>query len=442
LLPLGTELAASGPPSWQDCPFWAADVFAAAAAVVYASSCYAELGVALSRNLRERKLKSERATLHIDIGKQWAETGDLPELVRRHWATLYKSFRLPIEGTSPESTAWKQAALALVAISDEAFAGAGFFPAEQDGTANYVWSELVAAKNRTGIGVLQLPYSMALLVPNEIACVLPKSLTPAVGCTLRSLTHHLAFLPGRIVVAPEWRINPAGEEINRLIGQQHHSSRRRTAATPDGVFNLLLVPFPYVVHATDFRAVTPASKDQDGYFSVSQDWLHDDGKRVSATEMAKFIGGLIHNAERDAGPIHAIVLPEIALSEEIAEGVARNLARRHRDLELFVTGIVMEAPNGQRNVAAQYSMVGGKVVIRVKQSKHHRWRLEEKQIRQYQLGGVLDPSFNWWEQIDVFGRTIGFGTNRDDAVISALVCEDLARYDPVLPVVPQWGRRW
>lgn len=436
VLPYGTDLDARKPSSWRQCPIWAADVFAAAAALAHASSCYAQLGVALSRNDRQRKQKIERAAQHIALGREWARTGKVPAAVKTHWKTIFDSFREPILGDNVPSR-WKQAAIALVAISDEAFAGAGFFPKDDDGTVNFVWSELVRAYNRVGIGTLQLPYSMAALVPNEVACILPKSLTPSVGCTLRSLTQHLAYLPGRTIVAPEWRINPAGDEINRLLYGNHVGGER--PITTDGVFNILLVPFPYVVYATDFHRDRLADSGSDGYFSVRQNWLRDGGKHIRASQVATFVSGLIKNAQRDIGLIHAVIFPETALSEKLAEETARLLARRFSGLELFVSGVVAKTKTGVRNIAAQYGLAGGKVVVRVKQSKHHRWRLEQTQIRQYHLGGVLDPNFNWWENIDVFGRTIGFSTNRDDAIISALVCEDLARYDPVLPVVAAVG---
>ena len=441
-LPYGTVIKATGASSWSPCPQWACDIFAVAAGLVQASSCYAEPGIALSRNKREREAKIQRAKEHIAVGKEWAQSGEVPDIVKKHWNTLYQSFAMPIgdDVDSGKSALWKRAALALVAMSDEACAGVGFFPAANDGIANYVWAELVETFNRTSKGVLELPHSMTLLVPSEVACVLPKSLTPNVGCTLRSLTHHLALLPGINIVTPEWRINSAGDEIFQLISRARSGrTHTRRTSTPDGVFNILLVPFPYVVYATDFEASQPADKESDGYFSLTQDWLRDGTQPVTAGEMAKFIGGLIRNAQRDAGQVHAVVLPELALSEDISDKVAALLARRFRTLELFITGIAMETTKGTRNAAAQYGMVDGEIAFRSKQSKHHRWRLEANQIRQYQLGGVLDPNHIWWEHIDVDRRTIGFGTNRDDAIIAALVCEDLARYDPVLPVVAAVG---
>ena len=65
------------------------------------------------------------------------------------------------------------------------------------------------------------------------------------------------------------------------------------------------------------------------------------------------------------------------------------------------------------------------------ESKHHRWRLEERQILQYDLGERLDPMMQWWEHIQIGPRELHFVTLADWLVLSFLICEDLARLDPV-----------
>lgn len=324
----------------------------------------------------------------------------------------------------------------LLAITDEAFADAGYFPPREDGIANYIWYQLIQAMRRKPIA-LELPHSMTIFVPNDIACVLPKALTPDVGCTLRSLTHNLAFLPGKGIVRPEWNIHSGSTDVFERI--RASTKRKPKNRAPEGVFNILLIPFPYVVHATDFRVSRPPEAEADGYFTLSQDWLRDGSKNISAATLTRFIGSLINNAQQEIGAIHAVILPEGALTKNLANAVARKLAKRFRTLELFVTGAMSGTPPAQRNIAAQYSMVDGEVVSSVEQSKHHRWLLEGSQIRQYHLGGALDPNSRWWEHIDVQNRRIGFAVNSQNAIISALVCKDLARYDPVLPTVTAVG---
>jgi hypothetical protein len=91
------------------------------------------------------------------------------------------------------------------------------------------------------------------------------------------------------------------------------------------------------------------------------------------------------------------------------------------------------------------------------QSKHHRWKLDRAQIERYHLGHALDPCVSWWENIRLSDRRCVFYVFRHGASMTALVCEDLARIDPVqtalravgpnLVVVllmdgPQLERRW
>jgi hypothetical protein len=394
------------------------------------------MGLAFSRDAKERTAKFERAELHKSIGKSWTRDAAIPPLVREHWATLVRCFHFPIEDQLERAHQWKAAALALVAITDEAFADAGYFPPGDDGIANYIWYELIQAMRKKPVA-LELPHSVTIYVPNDIACVLPKALTPDVGCTLRSLTHNLAFLPGKGIVRPEWLVHSGSADVfERIRARRKHKTRNRA---PEGVFNILLIPFPYVIHATDFKISRPSEGEADGYFTLSQDWLRDGSKNIPTATVTSFIGSLIHNAQREIGSIHAVVLPEVALTKRLADAIAMKLAKRFRTLELFVTGATLGRPPAQRNIAAQYSMVDGEVVRSVEQSKHHRWLLEANQIRQYHLGGALDPNFRWWEHIDVQNRRIGFAVNSQDAIVSALVCEDLARYDPVLPTVTAVG---
>jgi len=81
----------------------------------------------------------------------------------------------------------------------------------------------------------------------------------------------------------------------------------------------------------------------------------------------------------------------------------------------------------------------GAVLSPHKQSKHHRWCLENSQITRYHLGHVLDPGTTWWEQINVDSRAVAFYSVREGASLAVLVCEDLARYDPVMPAVLSVG---
>jgi hypothetical protein len=242
------------------------------------------------------------------------------------------------------------------------------------------------------------------------------------------MSHHLALLPSAGIVQAEWSIASAINE----------SKPYKEA------FNLLLVPFPYVVHATDFFRSRPLEYAESGkgssrYFSLAQKWLEPNEVKLTKGRLANFISSLIGRAEADVGAVHGIVFPEASLDGQLAEDTAKLLGKRHNNLEMIVAGTTSSRSEGVKNEAKQMFFNKGSLAGTFVQSKHHRWRLTASQIRQYQLGGVLEPEHVWWEDIDLGERKIQFGINRHDAVIAALVCEDLARYDPVLPVMTAVG---
>jgi hypothetical protein len=148
----------------------------------------------------------------------------------------------------------------------------------------------------------------------------------------------------------------------------------------------------------------------------------------------------------------------LALDGADVDAIARYLARRKRKLELLISGVLDNVgKNLTRNSAYTARLLDGDVAQSWHQAKHHRWRLEAGQIRRYNLGFVLDPEQIWWEQIDVSDRVCSFTVVRQGASIATLVCEDLARSDPVMPAInsvgpsllvallmdgPQWEKRW
>jgi hypothetical protein len=100
---------------------------------------------------------------------------------------------------------------------------------------------------------------------------------------------------------------------------------------------------------------------------------------------------------------------------------------------------------------------GGQDFSVLHQHKHHRWRIDRAQIEQYGLGGTLNPNRDWWEHIEARGREVSFVPLNDDLVLCCLICEDLARQDPVSDLIravgpnlviallmdaPQVGARW
>jgi hypothetical protein len=131
------------------------------------------------------------------------------------------------------------------------------------------------------------------------------------------------------------------------------------------------------------------------------------------------------------------VLPELALAREDADEVARRLART--GLSLFITGAMAQekGPRPPWNGVMTYLLEDGAVLTQWRQAKHHRWKLEGDQIRAYGL--KLDPRYRWWEHVDVANRHLVFYAFHEGATLATLVCEDLARIDPVQPALRALG---
>lgn len=455
LLPYGSNATIleppDGDPKWGLAPLWAPDVFAVVATLADRSGFYSEPGVALSTTDAGRRRKRDRAAVAEQIGTVWGTQGYAPEQVIQLWKQLWARRAEPVCTGSGSGAAWKDIAMQLLAMSDEACAGVGFAPplsvAPGTGFENaiLVFEEYRAAAPTTprmlkAAGFLPfLPNSLTRAVPADRACVLPKALTPAVGCTLRSITHNLALLPGRGEVSAEWRLPDRGSSL---------ATGRRSDSGASQPFNLLLVPFPYKVEARDLPPTrVPDGTDVDGYFGLQPGWLPAGSDRARGQKLTDFIMALVEAAEREGGVVNGIILPETALTDVLAATVARAVARRCANLEIFISGVIAPAPPQRRrrepplgrNEVFVARFERGQELDNYRQAKHHRWRLDGAQIKNYGLGHVLDAGRSWWEDIDLADRRMIFGLDARHAVIAALICEDLARFDPVLPVLASVG---
>lgn len=65
--------------------------------------------------------------------------------------------------------------------------------------------------------------------------------------------------------------------------------------------------------------------------------------------------------------------------------------------------------------------------------------MEQSQIRRYGLSTALDPKRIWWECIAISKRRVSFLNVGDRITISHLICEDLARQDPIAELIRHVG---
>jgi hypothetical protein len=266
------------------------------------------------------------------------------------------------------------------------------------------------------------------------AIVLPKVHVTQTGLTLNSLSRHLALCDIGADVAPVWRWIPS----------TYHLAEERAG------INLLVIPHPSQVHPRSFSPARTASANprRAGYFSCEAGRLDEDDRRriVAAAELV----------QEQHGRLDALVMPEIATGTKDFERLCHDLGRWadadedgqwQRDGIVVVAGVgdhdsgrpAADGPASQNKVAISFRLAGLRVAPGGQQSKHHRWCLDPHQVRQYGLGTQLDPRKVWWEDIDISQRPIYFWSIAEWLTMSVLICEDLARQEPVAEVVRAVG---
>jgi hypothetical protein len=363
----------------------------------------------------------------------------VPDKVQELWVQLWNFGDSDLHGAkaevfvqlSPKDNCpdWWIVALKLMLIADEAVADrVGWVPIEELADGWLPVQEIMADETEGDVLAKQGKLStIALQTNQDIVNVLPKARTPSVGCTLRSLSHHLALLPPRGVARAYW-VSPYDKVLKSLTS-----------------LNILIVPFPYSVSARSFRSKTPEDVVVDrnwGWFDLDSVWVN----KLGDDDFVGFLKKLIAKAEADCSQVHGIVLPELALNwDQYARIIValKNVAH----LEFVISGIC-STENGERKGNFVAMTMFGRLppgnnqtrlfTTRVRE-KHHRWKLEDHQIGGYALSSALSPNAHWWEKLDIMSRAIDVFVFRKDSCLTTLICEDLARVDPCQELVRSIG---
>jgi hypothetical protein len=155
-------------------------------------------------------------------------------------------------------------------------------------------------------------------------------------------------------------------------------------------------------------------------------------------------------ARKEAGSVDVVLLPESAIRGDEIEGI-ETLLDRH-GVGSLISG-VRERARERGKLPGNWIHLGvnprlekggrlpgerGGEWFHLRQNKHHRWSLDESQIYQYHLGGVLHPSIRWWEAMEVPRRAIEFVEVAELTLVS-LVCEDLAQNDEIAGLIRSVG---
>ena len=365
------------------------------------------------------------ADLIAEAGRQWGVWVDdknsaFPGLLADEWNVFCDRAGMPLDELA-EGSDWRmcEALLTLHAIADEACAGLGVTLDGSDGRACIYRAHGRELLARTG--------SLARISTHRLR-VLPKVGTRPDGASLRSLSRYACVLDRGVNV--RWHKVPVRRN-GRAPGARHA--------------NLLLLPWPLRVRESDFRpldgSVQQLSKDAFGFFEfVPLESLDLD-----------LVERLIQASRDEVDSVDVVLLPECAVEE--AEVPALEALLERHGVTMLVTGVRQRSPQPgrlrgnwvhigvnpklERGACARDS--SGEPWFHIRQNKHHRWSLDERQVLQYHLGGALHPHIRWWEATDVPRRAIQFLELGDEMTFVSLVCEDLAQIDDVAEVIRSVG---
>jgi hypothetical protein len=402
--------AFSPAPSWGELPWWPPDVFALANLVLDHTEAY-RFVVAPPPGRRWPPAPDWNEQVR-QAAQEWRDicaegAGELPALVRHHWDVVTRERDVPLaEVRSGGAWGLCEALLTLHAVADEACAGlAAAGPPSTDRCF-----ETRARAMLEGQG------SLSHLSPTRVRIV-PKTHFAARGITIRSLSRYLALCYESVEV--RWR-------------RVESETPALDVSTGQPAYNVLLVPWPLSVRGDDFRPVpTPlGNMDTDvfGFFEFAP---------RAALDVSR-VRSLLDAARDEVGRVDAVVLPEAAA--EPHEVTELEGALTDAGATFLIAG-VRERPTasvfGRNYLHFGVHTSGG--WQRYQQDKHHRWCLDESQIRQYHLTRALAPGKQWWEAIDIRERTLHVIDVGGGTTAVPLVCEDLARMDEVADLVRRIG---
>ena len=288
--------------------------------------------------------------------------------------------------------------LFLLASADEACVGVGL--AEQGQSGDF---ELQAELR------LSLTGNLVCRLPSDTIRVLPKLHTPQSGLNIRSLSHHLSLCSANEVRA-KWTV--AGI-----------STRERSS-----ILSFLLAPWPLRSGSGVYRESAIKSKN-------SNDFGYFDYCPSGSGEVVAWLEDRLNVAQNEGHKLDLVIFPECALTSKEWIAAAKACAARGVGL---VAGVHVKQSRGKR-ARNLVRMRLPFVFEDIEQDKHHRWQLNGAQIKTYSLGESFSGDKVWWENIEIRERNLHFVNFNPDLTMCTLVCEDLARQEPVAEMVRAVG---
>ena len=191
----------------------------------------------------------------------------------------------------------------------------------------------------------------------------------------------------------------------------------------ENTVNILVVPIPYKVSAGDFKVVDEDCLENEydvgrsRYFEFSP----------SAAVDPESIKTLIINANKECKRVHILVFPETSLTGEDLDDLKTHLINNlpAHEIPLIVSGIRGKSKHSGLPInQVELSIFFAGKWYSLRQSKHHRWKINRSQIQQYSLSASLSPAYDWWEGIEVPHRLLNFLCPDGWLTLCPLICEE------------------
>lgn len=248
---------------------------------------------------------------------------------------------------------------------------------------------------------------------SKLGFIAYKGLVPQSGLTINNLCQNLTFL--KPSVAPE-------------IIYSFNETKRFDQSS----YNVLFIPWPFKVDDSSFKACKDSPLETDSFF----DFFDYQPEEPIFNEFLRLVRSALISAIKRARYIDLIVFPECSLSSKTFEKLKDKIHSHFgKDAPAILSGVY-----GNRKNTASLAFTGvTEEYDTIHQNKHHRWFLDSNQIRAYNLADRLEPGKKWWENIDVSRRNLAVLTTPNGIKLCPLVCEDLARQEPVAQAVRAIG---
>ena len=311
--------------------------------------------------------------------------------------------------------------LELNSIADEASFKIGF-PVQDSSDYEY-FDNYVSQKIYNNKG-WKIDFSFS---QNPYFKIFPKLRTVQSGININNLSHNLCLITSETEINWSWDETLGRDKIREL--------------------NILIIPWPFKINGSYFSEYqlnknTKSNilhKNTHGYFKFDIDEEFNSDLLIHFFEE-----GLKTN-----GKINIIVFPESSLTLDEYDEINGKLDIYCEANEIKVRPYILAGIrelNCNDGFADNYLLLAtkndkdraNKKVI-AKQHKHHRWALDTNQISMYKLARQLSPNKKWWEAVNINDRKQNIHIIEDWISICPLICEDLARQDPVANVIRALG---